>query len=263
MLSLLPNEVHLWLVYEWEVQNIHLEEYRRLLTDEERLQERRFHFERDQVRYLITRALVRTVLSRYSAYEPGYWRFARNEYGRPALVNGDRFMSAVSFNVSHTNELIILGISHNHAVGVDVENIHRKTTTLEIADRSFSHEEAAALRALPAHAQSERFFHYWTLKESYIKARGKGLSIPLEQFSFDFPDAHSVTVSFRTSLEDFPAGCRFWLLQPSPEHVAAVCVERSESACQQLVMRKTVPLVMEVPFGCAVLRQSYNPRNGS
>lgn len=257
MLSLLPDEVHLWLVFEHDVQKHLFEEYRNLLTDEEQRQEKQFHFERDKVRYLITRALVRTVLSRYSAYEPGYWRFKRSEHGKPVLANGDRFTSTLSFNISHTDGLVILGISHNHAVGVDVENIHRKTASLEIADQSFSSEEAAVLRALSGPAQTERFFHYWTLKESYMKARGMGLSIPMEQFSFDFPDAKGMTVSFRKSLKDFSAGCRFWLLQPSLEHIVAVCVEGSESSCQHLVLRKAVPLGMEEPFGCAVLRQSH------
>jgi 4'-phosphopantetheinyl transferase len=256
MLPLPPNQVHLWLVFESEVQNGLLTEYRRLLTNEERQQEQRFRFANDRRRYLITRALIRTVLSRYSVHGPACWRFARNEFGRPMLVTGDGAMSSLSFNLSHTKGLILCGITRNHVVGVDVENIRCRTASLEIADQSFSSEEAAALHAVPACLQSEHFFHYWTLKESYIKARGKGLSMPLEQFSFHFPDARSVKVSFSKSLEDFPTGCRFWLLRPSSEHVAAVCVERSEGFSQDLVMRRSIPLYVEAPYECSMLRQS-------
>lgn len=257
MLSLRPDEIHLWLTFECEVQHSLLKQYRALLTDEERLQEQRFHFERDQIRYLITRALVRTVLSRYSAHEPEYWRFSPNEYGRPLLTNGDHFMSSLSFNISHSNGLIMCGISHQNAIGIDVENTRREMTFSEIANRSFSQEESEALHALPPHAQSERFFQYWTLKESYIKAMGKGLAIPLEQFSFDFSDVNNEQISFSTSIEDFSTGSQFWLLQPSSEHVAAVCVERSGSVFQHLVMRKAVPFEREEPFICPVIRQSH------
>src|SRR6185436_18685723 len=89
------------------------------------------------------------------------------------------------FNLTNTRGLVACAVSVAHAeVGVDAEALDRSGETVAIADRYFSTEEVRALRALPESAQRQRFFAYWTLKESYIKARGLGLRLPLDQFSF-------------------------------------------------------------------------------
>src|SRR5437763_959951 len=81
-----------------------------------------FHFARDRRRYLVTRALVRTVLSRYMDIAPREWAFAVNDYGRPLITNAAAAARQISFNVSHTDSLIILAIAQGHELGVDVEN---------------------------------------------------------------------------------------------------------------------------------------------
>jgi len=87
-------------------------------------------------------------------------------------------------------------IAPSQESGIDVENVERPGETIEVADRYFSCFESAALRALPVEAQHRRFFEYWTLKEAYIKARGLGLSLPLEQFSFHIEADRPVRISF-------------------------------------------------------------------
>lgn len=259
MLALPPNQVHLWLVFGDEPPSqTRLAEYRRLMTEDERRQEQRFRLANDRHRYLITRALVRTVLSRYSAQRPDYWRFDTNAFGRPELLNGVDVTSTISFNLSHTNGLILCAISLSQAVGVDVEDTRRKPASLEIAERFFSPDEVNAIRAFPPGLQSERFFYYWTLKESYVKARGIGLSMSLNQFSFSFPGERCIRMAFHANLDDFQTGSQYWLLQPSSEHIAAVCVQRMDGASQQLVMRKVTPLDIEEPFNCDILRESCN-----
>jgi 4'-phosphopantetheinyl transferase len=99
-----------------------LQRYDRLLAPEEREQWRRFYFQFDQHRYLVTRALVRTALSRYAAVEPHEWTFAANAYSRPEMANANRRTQQIIFNISHTTNLILLGITSGGALGVDVEN---------------------------------------------------------------------------------------------------------------------------------------------
>ena len=256
LLSIPPDQVHLWVVFDGDVPHGLLAEYRKLLTDEERSQEERFHFPRHRRQYLITRALVRTVLSRYSRKPPAQWRFIQNAHGRPSLRDEEgRAASSLSFNLSHTDGLVVCGVAPELALGVDAE-CTRREASLDMADRFFSPQEAAALRSLPQGRQHRQFFDFWTLKESYTKAKGIGLSIPLDSFAFNSADAGSIVISFDASSDDSPGGWRFWSLQPSAEHIVAVCAQRAEGVSQQLVLRKTIPLGDEQPFSCAVLRRS-------
>lgn len=246
MLELHPGHIHLWFVFFDEIQDEHLlNQYRRLLTEEEQRQETRFYRARDRLRYLVTRALVRTALSRYATVAPEYWSFSKNAYGRPEIANHDETAKRLSFNISHTQSLIVLGISDGCALGVDTENISIRQAPLEIAGRFFSQNENAALCALPIDRQHHRFFQYWTLKESYIKARGMGLSIPLDQFGFDFLPDNRIAISILPALNDLASRWRFWQFQPSADYLVAVCAERSADIEQQLIMKKIVPLQSE------------------
>ena len=107
-------------------------------------------------------------------------------------------------------------------------------------DRFFSPCEARALRALPDSEQTRRFFAYWTLKESYIKARGLGLSLPLDQFSF-LLDNEDIRVAFDEKLADDPARWRFALLSAPPHYMIAVGVDTGGAALS-LRTRHIVPL---------------------
>jgi 4'-phosphopantetheinyl transferase len=142
-------------------------------------------------------------------------------------------------------------------VGVDVENIERlDLATREVASRFFSPREFAAWCAAGPQERPARFFHYWTLKEAYIKARGMGLTIPLESFSFAFAQERGIELSIDAQLGDSPACWQFWLLRPTPRHAAALCTRRSAALQDPPRTMKTVPLVSEEAFRCALLRHS-------
>ncbi len=157
--------------------------YRQLTTPDENERMARFVFERDRWQFLITRALVRTMLSRYATVAPADWRFITNEYGRPEVLDRPAGVADLRFNLSHTDGLIACAVTVGREVGVDVERITRAVTH-DIPGRFFAPREVADLRALPEHDQPRVFFDYWTLKEAYIKARGMGLSLPLSDFAF-------------------------------------------------------------------------------
>jgi 4'-phosphopantetheinyl transferase len=199
---------------------------------------------------------VRTTLSRYVPVSPEQWAFSPNAYGRPEIANDNRAARAISFNLSHTNNLIVLGVTCLNALGVDVENVHVRPAACEVADRFFSPVEVAALHALPPEVQHRRFFEYWTLKESYIKARGMGLSIPLDQFTFHFQGESQVSMSVSPGLNDRAARWRFWQLQPSAHHLVALCVERSNHSTPELQTRRVVPFGEEEPAHWPILRTS-------
>jgi 4'-phosphopantetheinyl transferase len=256
-LFLHPDKVQLWFAFCDEIADQRLlADYRRLLVDEERQKEARFHFARDRHRYLITRALVRTVLSRYAAVTPQEWRFTEDAYGRPYIANDHPAARRISFNVSHTRSLVVLSVSCERALGVDTEDVVTRRAELDIADRFFSADEVTQLHAAPPELQHARFFEYWTLKESYIKARGLGLSLPLEQFGFDLSQPHRLRIRFHPPLIDEPSRWMFRLLRADANHYVAVCAERTRRELPQLSFTKIVPLRDEAAIECEELRRS-------
>ncbi|HZR59126.1 MAG TPA: 4'-phosphopantetheinyl transferase superfamily protein [Terriglobales bacterium] len=257
MIPLTSAEIHLWLVFYDKINEECLHSaYRELLNAAEKEQEPRFYFARDRHRYLVTRALVRTVLSRYVSIHPKEWIFSTNAYGRPEIVNTQARDACLSFNISHTHSLIVMGVTKRRALGVDVENFRAREVSIDIADRYFAPQEVAALTAAPLHQQQYRFFEYWTFKEAYIKARGMGLSLPLDKFSFHYPDDHAVEIAIHPELADDSGRWQFWQFCPSPEYLVAICAERSGAKSLSMTVRQAIPMLNENEFAQEFLRVS-------
>jgi 4'-phosphopantetheinyl transferase len=232
-------------------------EYESLMSDQERVRYKRYRFEKDRMLHLIARALVRTTLSRYADVEPTQWRFTANQYGRPEIAAGQE-IAPLRFNLAHTEGFVVCGVTLERDVGVDVENHERVAKTAEISKRFFSTLEYTDLLRLPPEQQRERFFHYWTLKESFVKAHGQGLSLPLGRFSFHLSGSQVLRVSFDPHLEDDPDQWQFWLIRPGPRHSIAVSLKKGFGPPAEIDMRKVVPLRRAHPFSCAIVAQS-NP----
>lgn len=104
-------------------------------------------------------------------------RFELNAYGKPRLSGADNY----HFNVSHAGEWVVCMVD-SEPVGVDVE--HVKAMDITMARSFFAEEEYRyVMESAQSKEQMQRFYHIWTAKESYIKAVGKGLSLPLQEFS--------------------------------------------------------------------------------
>lgn len=222
-LSGAPGIVDLWcFFYEGVDDPALLAAHDALMTPAERARRDRFVFEKDRRLYLATRALARTTLSAYAPVAPAAWRFAEGSHGKP-YIDAPRPAPRLHFNLTNTLGLVVCAVSVAHdAIGVDAENVARAGETVSIADSYFSPFEVRALRARPAVEQPRRFFSYWTLKESYIKARGLGLALPLDQFSFHLDEGPEIGVSFDPRLGDDAARWRFALIDASPVHALAV-----------------------------------------
>jgi len=189
--------------------------------------------------------LFRSVLSRYAPLRREDWRFSTNPYGRPFIANPP-VKDVLSFNISHTRGLIALAVARERTLGVDVENLRRRDVSCEIAERYFAPAEVASLAATPPQEQQYRFFEYWTFKEAYIKARGLGLSLPLDKFSFHYPDDTTVEIAIDAALADVPARWAFWQVRPGPDYLLALCAERQAGVRPpRLILRQAVPMVTD------------------
>lgn len=176
--------------YAFNIQGIEVDElFHKLetLVSPERYEKmQRYHFEVDKIRSLFAEILLRYGLKIHFGMEGDVIQFETNEYGKPRLKGCE----GIHFNVSHSGDWVICAIS-SEQVGVDVEQVKEKN--LDIAERFYAEEEYQTL--LQYEHPSELFYRYWTLKESYVKAEGKGMSIPFTSFAFRIED----TVSDRKS----------------------------------------------------------------
>lgn len=245
-----PGTVDLWCSFYEEAWEAELASAQALLmTEDERDRHRRLHFERDRRMFLATRALVRSALSHYADVAPEAWRFAVGERGRP-YVTGPACAPSINFNLSNTRGLVVCAVSLAHTeIGVDVEWVDRPGETVALAESYFSPREVRDLLALPASRQRLEFFRYWTLKESYIKARGEGLAIPLDRFSFLLDDRAAIHIDIDTTLRDDARRWRFAQVTAGPSHLIAVCADTA-GASLSLRAVENIPL-----RGCVAPRQ--------
>jgi 4'-phosphopantetheinyl transferase len=212
-------DIHIWLTDPSRATDPGLRrEYRDLLPPAERQKCDRYRVPERRLGALVTRALVRTTLSHYCpAVAPREWEFVEIDNGRPELVPGLTALP-LRFNLSRTDGLIACAVTLSHAIGVDVEAIDPSRRMAAIMDRYFA----------PAEQQDvgpdwERFYTYWTLKEAYAKARGVGLSIPLNAVAFDL--AAPIRITFDPRIEDDPARWHFAVRRPTPRHLLAVAID--------------------------------------
>jgi 4'-phosphopantetheinyl transferase len=177
------------------------------------------------MRFVLGRAMARTMLSRYVDMKPRDWPFVIDEHGRPQLAMRPAHAPDLRFNLTHTKGLVACAVTVGREVGIDVEHIGR-ALTFDVPERFFSAREVADLRALPHIQQQTVFFDYWTLKESYIKARGLGLALPLRHFTFLRDESRDPEIVFAPELPDDPASWQFKQFWPTDEHRMAVAVRR-------------------------------------
>ncbi len=178
------NQVDIWRI-NLAGQSDRIQQCGCLLSPDEVQRAGRFCFERDRSRFTVARGVMREILSGYVGLAATDLRFSCGLKGKPGLAGGlEQF--GVRFNLSHSSELALLAVTQGLAVGVDIERIKADVATDDIAERFFSATEVQTLKSLPACQRSEAFFSCWTRKEAYIKARGEGLSVPLDSFAVAF-----------------------------------------------------------------------------
>lgn len=191
-----------------------------LLSEDERARWEAFKFDPHRREYLATHALARIALSHYSALRPEEWRFQQNAYGKPSAYPE----SLLQFNLSNSPGLVVCLIGKGAVVGVDLEPRERAASIAEVGPRMFSTQELEQLESLREDERPERCLQLWTLKEAYIKARGMGLALPLNKFSFLFGGPQGIRMALDSSLVDEPGRWRFRLMQHAG-HCIALMVE--------------------------------------
>jgi 4'-phosphopantetheinyl transferase len=216
--SIKPGEVHVWLFSLAEPYGETLA-WSQLLSEEEINRAERYRFKKDRVRFITRRGILRQLLGQYCNIEPATVTYQVNPYGKPRLTS-----SPISFNLSKSGDRIAYGFTLEKDVGVDIEQTRPHTDLSLLAKRFFSREEQAELEALPPSLRLEAFYHTWTQKEAFIKAKGVGLRQPLEDFSVSVDPGKPGGL---ISIKDSPGEVSGWKMvsfKPGTDCWVAVCV---------------------------------------
>ena len=172
-------------VIVWKINLNHLSPdislYTGVLNEFEIEKSRRFYFHKDRQRYIQSHAILRMILGKELGVLPGAVQFTTNPYGKP-YINSDGQQPGLFFNISHSQTGLLIALCRGIECGVDIEYQRDDFPSDEIAERFFSKKEFEVFKALPESQKIEAFFNCWTRKEAFIKAKGMGLSIPLDSF---------------------------------------------------------------------------------
>jgi 4'-phosphopantetheinyl transferase len=184
------GHLDLWLL-STQISDPDRQIYEGVLTPEERQRAGRFHFDEDRNRFMAGRGGLRWILSLYCGIPPQALTFETGPHGKPGLP---RF-PALSFNMSHSGEYVLIGVTTGADCGVDIECKRRSANEEGIAQRFFCPREVEWLRRT-----KDGFLRLWTAKEAIIKAVGGGLSIPLTDVDVtDFVEGKTFTVNLERS----------------------------------------------------------------
>jgi 4'-phosphopantetheinyl transferase len=195
-----------------------------VLSDEERERAGRFRFEADRRRAVVAHGALRLILGERLGRDPAALGFRAGAKGKPELLRapGD---PPLEFNVSHSGDLVLIGVAVGRRIGVDVERVRDGVSIEAIAGRFFAPEEAAAIRAAPAAERAKAFSTWWTAKEAYLKALGQGLSGGLGSFTV-IPGAHGWDLRRGESAKsEAPVAWTIRSLELRDGYAAAVAVE--------------------------------------
>jgi len=206
--SLHAGELHLWLVPLDELSSPTGE----VLAASELVRAERFHHEIDRQRYIASRAALRGILAGYVARPANSLRFVLNPFGKPSLPD-----SLLRFNLSHSDELMLLAVTHGREVGVDLEVMRENLSFEMLSDHYFTPEIQWELRTTPESHRRAKFFELWTRAEAQLKVRGLGLD---ESLRFDdaarftlhsFTPAEGFMATLAVEGSDFDLSCWRWL----------------------------------------------------
>jgi 4'-phosphopantetheinyl transferase len=183
------DHVHLWRVDLNQTDDL-VARYSRVLAPDEEYRAGRFRFERHKRRFVVGRAILRQVLGRYLNLSPAHVAFGYGPKGKPFVDHSTDHL--IRFNLSHTEELMVLAVSLNREMGVDVEFMRPISDIDQLADHCFSEKELRTFKQLKSQHRRAAFFRCWTRKEAYVKAIGDGFSAPLKGFDVSFlPEAEA------------------------------------------------------------------------
>jgi 4'-phosphopantetheinyl transferase len=191
------------------------------LSPDERARAARYRLPRDRARFEKRRRWLRQVLGACLGRPPAEVGFTYGAHGQPAVAGCAGF----HFSLSHAGGRVLCAVAADRRIGADLAHVRPGAADDAVARALFAPGEIAGLRALPAGARAAAFHRCWTRKEAFVKARGEGLSVPLDAFEVSL-SAEPITTLVRSTLDSRETTrWTFVLLEPFPACVGSIAVE--------------------------------------
>lgn len=193
-LSITRSELHAWRINLNNV-NYQLKYLTSLLSPEEIKRSKRFTFDRDRHCYQVAHSMKRLILANYLDCDPQCLHFKIESYGKPALANLQSPLK-IQFNISHSHDLILIAVTVEDPIGIDIEYNDKKKSIESLSETIFSPSEKKFFLTLKSQREKEEaFFRCWTRKEAFLKAKGIGLAVDLANISVNLNEI-SVTLDW-------------------------------------------------------------------
>lgn len=218
----IKESIHIWSVW-LDATRFNAIKLVELLSIDELERANKYHFEKDRNSYIITRAALRWILSRYLLDSPALISIKYNTYGKPYLSNPAQ--SDLFFNVSHSGELALLAFTQSGPIGVDVEKVDNKVNPDAISSNFFSTPEIMILNQQSGENRWSTFYKLWTRKEALLKALGYGLIKDMN--TVDISSDVRSTLSNSPKTGNFPdvSGWQVADLTPATGYVGAIAIQ--------------------------------------
>lgn len=224
-LAVQPGVLDLW---QLDLVRPETEADRALLTEQELAKAERIIIPLKSRQSLRARAELRRILALYLARDPADLRFVYGEHDKPALDPAMQGELVLSFNLSHSEAVGVVGVMLAEApveIGVDVEHARDGREFVDIAESFFAPDEVEAFRRIHPSQHRAAFYRAWTRKEAYLKALGTGLSFPSTGFSITYGADEAPRVLRTTREGDHPERWQLADLPCPPDYAAAACWE--------------------------------------
>lgn len=193
----------------------------RLLSAEERRRADAFAFERDARRFIVSHAVLRTLLGHTTGIPPGELSFQREPGLKPVLEASTA--QRIHFSLSRSEELVLIGLAWR-PLGVDIEWLGKTVDTEALRDFVLSDREREAFRLFDPSDRQRAFLQCWTQKEAYLKAIGQGLKVsPASIEVYLGPDQ---AAGLKSIAGDLRAAARWFvdLVVPREGYIGAVAI---------------------------------------
>jgi 4'-phosphopantetheinyl transferase len=232
-LSLANDDIHIWCA-SLEVPISRTRMLLNTLSPDERKRAGRFHFAKDRKHFIVGRGILRTLLGKYLAIEPGKIQFCYGNYGKPE-ISYPVGQKKIHFNISHSDGVALFVFTLGRKIGIDIEKVRDISGMVQISKRFFSTNEYHLFSALPQNQMKKAFFNCWTRKEAFLKATGKGLAMPMDSFEVSFMPGEPVSLLNIQSAKKNSANWILRALSCIPGYISAIAVEtdRRHRVCWQ------------------------------
>ncbi len=217
------GEIHIWRIL-LDPSREKTSSNRRVLSQSENRRADRYIRDIDRFRFISGRSAIRTILGQYLNIKASKIKMLTNPQGKPFLKES----SNLRFNLSHSENYAVLAVTKIYPIGIDLEFTHAIKEMNTLVMQYFSTNEIEQYRSLPEDLQIKGFFNGWTAKEAFVKALGKGFSLPLNQFSLSLiPDKPVVLIT--SNLDSISQRqWTFFRLEPINGSICTVAVQSKD-----------------------------------